>query len=576
MNGSTINRAGSIDEPAPGGPMPARPYLRPRAGGAACLCLLLAAAATGADGQVITRPVANDPVRIDSGLVRGNLDAAGVATYLGIPYAAAPVGALRWQEPTPVRPWAGVYGADRAMPECMQVMRAHSINHYFGEEARSEDCLYLNVWAPPGSTPRSALPVVVFIHGGGFTIGSSGMALYGGANVARSGAVFVNFNYRLGIFGFLAHPELTAESPHHASGNYGFLDQVAALAWIQRNIAQFGGDPRKVIVTGQSAGAASVALLQASPLAKGMFRGLVGMSGSAWGSAWADLPALAQAEQTGLDVAKALRAPGIAALRDLPADRLLALQQDCQLGCSGSIRIGAANVDGWFLPAHPKEIFAQHRQNDVPIVTGFNRDESPGELKSVRTLDDYNASVARRFGPLAARFLALYPASDDAGARDMAQAAVREAGMFAQGAHGWAVAQAQWGKEPAYVYMFAKLQPFNPAVTISDHPEQVGVYHTSDVPYWLQTQDALNLFRPTRTWLEADRSLARAMTASLVAFARTGNPTTAALPWLRFSLADQQLLEIGDSARARPMAGARFEFHAEHPLPPGAVLGARD
>jgi para-nitrobenzyl esterase len=256
--------------------------------------------------QVVERPVNGDPIRIDSGLVAGKLLASGVKAYLGLPFAASPVRELRWRPPQPVPAWQGVYNADRKMPECIQVLRAHNINHYFGEEPTSEDCLYMNVWAPGQSRPGDKLPVIVFIYGGGGTIGSSGMALYGGENVARSGAVFVNFNYRVGAMGFLAHPELTAESPHRASGNYAHLDQVAALQWIQRNIAQFGGDPAKVIVTGQSAGASSASLLQASPLAKGLFAGIVGMSGSAWGQEWGQYPRLGEAEKIGLQVAEAL------------------------------------------------------------------------------------------------------------------------------------------------------------------------------------------------------------------------------------------------------------------------------
>ena len=179
---------------------------------------------------------------------------------------------LRWREPRPVAPWKGVYHADRNAPECIQVLRRHDINHYFGEEATSEDCLYLNVWASGTAKPGAKLPVIVYIYGGGFTLGSSGMAMYGGEDLAKKGVVFVNFNYRVGALGFLAHPELTAESPHHASGDYGFLDQIAALQWIKRNIAKFGGDPDNVTISGQSAGSASVSALEASPLAKDLFQ----------------------------------------------------------------------------------------------------------------------------------------------------------------------------------------------------------------------------------------------------------------------------------------------------------------
>jgi len=277
--------------------------------------------------QVVETPVPGDPVAIESGLVSGKSLAGGIKAYLGIPFAAPPVRELRWREPHPIQPWKGVYHADRKMPECIQQLRAHNINHYFGEEATSEDCLYANVWAPNSARAGANLPVIVFIYGGGNTIGSSGMALYDGANVARRGAVFVNFNYRVGALGFLAHPELTAESPHHQSGNYGYLDQIAALQWVQRNIAKFGGDPAKVVISGQSAGASAVSLLQASPLAKGLFRGVIAMSGGAWGNG-GEVRTLQEAETVGLEVQRALKAASIDAMRQISADRILALQQD--------------------------------------------------------------------------------------------------------------------------------------------------------------------------------------------------------------------------------------------------------
>ncbi|MDE3167098.1 MAG: carboxylesterase family protein, partial [Acidobacteriota bacterium] len=192
-----------------------------------CLAIPVLVGALLAPAQIVETPVPGDPVRIGSGLVSGMTLASGVKAYLGIPFAAPPTGALRWREPQPVTPWKGVYHADRKMPECIQVLRPHNINHYFGEEASGENCLYLNLWAPAAAKESAGLPVIVFIYGGGSTIGSSGMALYAGETVAQRGAVFVNFNYRLGALGFLAHPELTAESPHHQSGNYAYLDQVA-------------------------------------------------------------------------------------------------------------------------------------------------------------------------------------------------------------------------------------------------------------------------------------------------------------------------------------------------------------
>lgn len=531
--------------------------------GVACLV------AAPAHAQV-AEPIPGDPVRIDTGLVSGTLLPSGVKAYLGLRFAQPPTDERRWKAPQPLAAWKGVYHADRKMPECIQVLRPHNINHYFGEEATSEDCLFMNIWVPANAKAGDKLPVVVFIYGGAFTVGSSGMASYGGENVARSGAIFVNFNYRLGLLGFMADPALTAESPQHSSGNYGFLDQIAALEWIHRNIAAFGGDPAKVIISGQSAGSMSVSLLQASPLAKGLFRGVVGMSGSLWMRPDGGIPTLAEAEKTGTEVARALDVSGIAALRAVPADRLLALQEDCQMGCSaGTIRVGGANIDGYVLPATPAELFAQHRQSNVPVVTGFTHDEARGfnhnDLNKVQTLSEFKAAVNKLYGAKAAEVFRLYPATTDAQANAMAAAAVRDAGWPAQAAWQWAKEQSKIGGAPVYVYEFSRVQPFNPAVEIADHPERIGAYHSSDVPYWFQTLDSLNMFRPTRLWTNSDRELARNMTSMLIAFAQTGDPSSGAIKWPAWEPSTPRLLDIGsdgDSFKVEPMDRARLDFQA--------------
>jgi len=516
-----------------------------------------------AGAQVIEKPVPGDPVKIDAGKVAGKLLPSGVKAYLGIPYAAPPVGDLRWREPQPVSSWQGVYNADRKMPECIQPLRAHNINHYFGEEATSESCLFLNVWAPADAKAGASLPVVVFIYGGGFTIGSSGMALYDGATVAQRGAVFVSFNYRVGALGFLAHPELTAESPHHQSGNYGFLDQVAALQWIHRNISQFGGDPQKVIISGQSAGAMSVSVLQVSPLGKGLFRGVVAMSGSTWGNR-GEVPKLSDAEKTGVQVQQALNAKSLAEMRQIPADHILALQQDCQLGCTGSIRIGAANVDGYFLPKTPAEVFAEHAQNDVPVIAGFTHDESSNDLRTAKDLNGYRAAAQKLYGKDADEFLKLYPASNDDEAREMGRTAARE-GLVERSQRNWAVAQAKCGSAPFYMFMYSRVHPYIPGVIIADqNTSTIGAYHTSDVPYWFGTQDALNIIHPTRKWTEYDRDLSRKMTAALIAFANTGNPSTPALPWPQWKPQNEQLVEFGNTITVQRMNTERLEFMAKH------------
>jgi para-nitrobenzyl esterase len=538
--------------------------------------LIFTAAVVVASGQIVETPVPGDPVSIESGLVAGKILPPGVKAYLGIPFAAPPLRELRWREPQPVKAWKGVYNADRKMPECIQVLRPHNINHYFGEEASSEDCLYLNVWAPASAKMGSNLPVIVFIYGGGSTIGSSGMALYSGETVAGRGAVFVNFNYRLGALGFMAHPALTAESAHHQSGNYAYLDQIAALQWIQRNVARFGGDPRKVIISGQSAGAGSVSLLQASPLAKGLFRGVAAMSGGAWGNN-GQSTRHEDAEATGLKVQEALKARSIDDLKQIPADRILALQEEFQVGArGGSIRVGGANIDGYFLPKAPVDLLAEHLQNDVPAIVGFTHDESSNELRTAKNLDEYKAAAKRLYGDAAEEFLKFYPASTDAEAREMGRTAARE-GLVERGARNWALQQAGNGKAPVYLFMYSRVHPYIPGVLIADQDTAtVGAYHTSDVPYWFGTQDALNIIHSTRKWTTYDRELSRKMTAALIAFANTGDPGTAAVPWPRWTAQNERLVEFGDSIRVLPMSTPRLEFMRLHGGGQAAGRGTRD
>jgi para-nitrobenzyl esterase len=537
---------------------------------------LIGVALLAAHAQTVETPVPGDPIRIDSGRVAGKVLASGVKAYFGIPFAAPPVGQFRWREPQPVQPWKGVYNADRKMPECIQVLRPHDINHYFGEEPTSENCLYLNVWAPASARSGSGLAVIVFIYGGGSTIGSSGMALYGGETVAKRGAVFVNFNYRLGALGFMAHPQLTAESPHHQSGNYAHLDQIAALQWIHRNIAAFGGDPSKVIISGQSAGASGVSLLQASPMAKGLFRGAVAMSGGTWGTS-GELPALDTAQRTGLQVQEAMGKKTLAELRNTPADRILALQEEFQVGArGGSIRVGGANVDGYFLPAAPAKLFAAHQQNDVPVIVGFTHDESSNDLRMARNLAEYKAAATKLYGKDADAFLKLYPANTDAEVSEMGRTAARE-GMIGRSMRNWAVAQAKYGSAPVRMFLFSRVHPYIHGVVIADQdPATIGAYHTSDVPYWFGTQDALNLIRPTRKWTDYDLNLSEKMTAALIAFANTGNPGTAAVSWPEWKPQNEVLVEFGDSVRTQAMQTARLEFMAAHPPAGGPRRAARD
>ena len=301
-------------------------------------------------------------VEVEGGNIEG-ITEGGLIVYKGVPFAAPPVGALRWREPQPVTGWLGTRVAGRFAPACMQ--KGVSMP---GETppAINEDCLYLNVWTPAVSAGER-LPVLVWIYGGGFSNGSAAMPLYWGDALARKGIVVVTIAYRVGAFGFLAHSELTRESPHRSSGNYGLMDQVAALNWVRRNIHAFGGDPSRVTIAGQSAGSMSVSILMASPLAKGLFRGAIGESGGFFEPVQlAPAFLLANAEHEGDAYAASLGAKSVAELRNMPAEKLL----------EGKMPSGAHPViEPYLLPQPPYDVFAAGRQNDVPIIVGANAEE---------------------------------------------------------------------------------------------------------------------------------------------------------------------------------------------------------
>ena len=497
-----------------------------KAGFAAWLALML----------VGTGPARAAPLPVDGGLVEGTTLPSGVRAWLGVPFAAPPVRDLRWKPPQPVTPWRGVWHADRFAPECLQPLRSPRQNHYFGNEATSEDCLYLNIWAPPAkSGPARKLPVIVWIYGGAFTIGSASMANYSGEPLARAGVIRVNIAYRVGALGFLAHPELTHESGYGGSGDYGLMDQVAALRWVRRNIARFGGDPANVTIAGQSAGSMSVALLQMSPLAKGLFARVAGMSGSPFGGMLGPIP-LDRAEAQGLALQKDLGATSLADLRALPGDKVIAAATHDPIVLEGHVVTGTA-----------EQVFASGQASDVPVLAGFTRDESFRPLGPIASPADLEAAVRARFPARADRIIAAYADSEPArAAADIA----RDATVGAQMAN-WVAAQQRFGHAPAYGYLFTRRQPYTPGIRFSDHdPATVGAYHTGDVPYWLRTRDALNLFRQTRIWEPGDSTLEREMSAALLAFARGGTPQGPLLGrWPSFDPAHPRLVWLGTESK---------------------------
>ncbi|MBW4051402.1 MAG: carboxylesterase family protein [Proteobacteria bacterium] len=510
----------------------------------------------------VMRAVPGDPVRTDSGLAAGTLIGHGVKAYYGIPFAAAPVGQNRWRAPQPVKRWKGIYTADTKRPSCMQPMRGPDINHYFGAQSISEDCLYLNVWAPADARPGANLPVVVWIFGGAFVIGSANMPAYSGAHLAHQGVVYVAANYRVGVFGFLALAQLTAESKHHASGNWGLLDQIAALKWVQRNIRAFGGNPGNVTLVGQSAGSMSINLLQASPLTRGLFERAIGMSGSSLvGSPALATPSREQAQAQGLKLMRALQVTSLAQMRGLAADQVMAVAQRAHFSAR-------PDVDGYFLPESPQQIFEEGKEQQVPVLIGStNNDLGTGiALLKTTTPQQYRDAARRIFGAQTRAFLDAWPARSEAQVRRQSLAVSRDSGM-GLAALGWATLQAETAKAPAYLYLFDHVEPFAPGVTFADLPDpaNAGAYHFSDVAYWLGTLNTYNLFRTTRDWKPADIELSHEMQDVILTFAKTGMPNTPAVKFKRFDPANPYRTVLGVPIRLQKLNARGIAFLLKYP-----------
>ncbi|QJU60033.1 carboxylesterase family protein [Sphingomonas sp. AP4-R1] len=536
--------------------------------------LLAASLLASTSAPAAMNPIGGDPVTIDSGRVSGTMLSSGVRAYLGIPFAEPPVGQLRWAAPKPVK-WDGIFNADRKGPECIQVLRPHNINHYFGEEPSSEDCLYMNVWTPPAAKPGAKLPVIVFIYGGGFTIGSSGMANYDGENVAKAGAVYVNFNYRVGAMGFLAHPELTAEQGGH-SGNYALMDQALALKWIHDNIDKFGGDPAKVLIMGQSAGARSVALQMFNPMARGLFRAAVMSSGcnfvgeSQLGGTMMTLP---EAEKVGLAYQEKLGAKNLEDLRALPADKILSVQSETQVGARvEGVRIQGAIVDGYVLPRQNFEMLASGDIARVPIIASYNSDDidaGMSPLSRVKTVAEYKATVEKLYGPNAEAYLKAFPIATDAEVPALAKRYATMAGLE-KSSRQCALAMQKLGVN-GYVDEYTRKHPYAPGVKIADQNiETVGAYHTADMPYWLNTLDKYNMLRTTRAWTPGDRELSAQMLGALIAMAETGSPSTKALPWTPLTMKTDAKMDFDVPARMVPLDGKKLDWLVAHPATPVA------
>ncbi|MBC2668844.1 carboxylesterase/lipase family protein [Novosphingobium piscinae] len=493
------------------------------------LVLIVSAALAG-----ISAPLAAVPrVSTAAGQLEG-IAASGTEAFLGIPYAAPPVGAGRWRAPQPALPWKGVRAAAQRGPACQQAI-AGAWGPYSAEFIAappvSEDCLTLNLWRP-ARVGKKPLPVLVFIHGGAYQGGSGNMPLYDGARLAARGAVVVTINYRLGVFGFLAHPALTAED-RAAAGNYGLLDQIAALRWIKAHAARFGGDPAQITVAGESAGAASVNNLMVAPAARGLFQRAISLSGA---SMAIELPDLAQGEAAGSDFAAQLGGADLATLRTLPAERLIAASAIVPAEGGRPRLVFVPHRDGRLIPHDPTDATAAVA-SPVPLLSGFNAAEMIDP--AVRSPAAFEAAVRARYGAFADRLLALYPHATEA-------EAIRANGELARdrymaGLLIWSRARTAAHGQRVFAYLYDHAYP----PVRGGQPW--GAFHSSGLPYLFGT-----IGLGDRVFTAADRVIVRQWQDRVLAFARTGDPRLPQSPWPAVTSRSATVMGLGDSVGPRP------------------------
>jgi para-nitrobenzyl esterase len=466
----------------------------------------------------------SDTIRIETGLISGvKSKSSDVVAYKGIPFAAPPAGDLRWKAPQPAQPWQGVKKCDTFGPSPMQAkpvpFMVYTSEFLIPEKPMSEDCLYLNVWTKAHRGDKK--PVFVWIYGGAFTGGGTAVPIYDGEAMAKKGIIFVSVNY----------PELTKESPNNASGNYGLLDQIAALKWVKKNIKAFGGDPDNITIDGQSAGSMSVNCLVASPVAKGLFNKAIAESGSMFIlNPLITTGNLEGAEQQGVKLAAEVHASSLKELRNAPAADLMKFRGQY-----------APIIDGYVLPKPVSEIFAEGKQNDVPLLTGWNADE--GFVFSFKKKDAFIQQIKEQYGGDADTFLKYYPANTDAEAAH-SQVKLSRDMIFAISGYKWIGIQSSQGKSPVYVYNFDRKLP-----ATADYVKY-GAFHTGEVAYVMDNLKFLH-----RPWLPADFQLAKLMSSYWINFIRHGNPNGKGLPaWPKYNTDTQQAMvfDIKSGKQALP------------------------
>jgi len=527
------------------------------------VCALILATAACAPLSALTQPV-----KTRGGLVSGTPGKTpSVTAFKGIPFAAPPVGNLRWAAPQPAAPWKGVLKAEKFSASCVQniVQESKPWTYEFEPHGEtSEDCLYLNVWTPAKSA-GAKLPVFVYIYGGAFTGGSASVPVYDGEGLARKGMVVVIPNYRVGIWGFFTHPELTKESGHNASGDWGILDQIAALQWVHDNIAAFGGDPRRVTICGQSAGATSVHVLTASPLAKGLFIRAIPQSGSSVnGLGLMAAGDLASSEQNGLRFQESKGAKSLADLRAMSVQEILARAPAAANGGgrgAGGGRNFSLVVDGYVLPQPVDQIFAAGKQNDVATLTGLTADDIGITANANATVESFERQARSRYGELADLFLKAYAVTTNPQAVAATVESSRDqsrASMYI-----WAMNRAKTAKTKVFTYYWNHVLP-------GPDSARYGAFHSSELPYTLNTLDTSD-----RPFTDVDRKIAEQMSAYWVNFTTTGDPNGKGLPHWPAVGEKPETMQVGDNPGPIPIAAdpAKIEFWKQYFAEPHPAQG---
>ncbi|RYY17435.1 MAG: carboxylesterase family protein [Chitinophagaceae bacterium] len=504
-------------------------------------------------------------VKTLDGSLQGTTEKSGIRSFKGIPFAAPPVGEFRWREPQPVKKWDGVRKADAFGPRAMQKPIFGDMG--FRSDGLSEDCLYLNVWTP-AKTGKEKLPVLVYFYGGGFMAGDGSEPRYDGESMATKGIVSLTVNYRLGVFGFFAHPELTRESPNKASGNYGLLDQAAALRWVKENIAAFGGDPNRVTIAGESAGSLSVSALMISPLSKNLIAGAIGESGSIMGTL--SPVALPEGEKTGEQFAKFVNGTSLAALRSMAAEELL----------DATVKPGVPRfpiiIDGYFLDKAPASVFEAGQQSKVPLLVGWNSEEMTYRMLTGAdkpTPENYRKAVEKLYGAQAEEVLKLYPASTE---EEVMQAATDLAGDRFIGFSTWRWSDVHYrtGGKPVYRYYYARPRPAMKASmgnasaglaggVVKDTnapkvPPARGAVHSAEIEYAMGNLATNEVY----DWTPDDYKVSKVMQEYFANFIKTGNPNGKGLPkWPAISgeTADVMIIDVNTRAE-KEKHRARYLF----------------